>query len=258
MTNSAGEEGDRTLLPPLGIPLDQEVAREPALQVTAVGRARAPRESKAARSIRAAEAVRELLSAHGLSEASAEHAVALADTVRRLWETKPMLSRALVSRDRQQATACTRALLRHAVKPPKRAGTTEDRRRKLIARIDSLHAVVKLAAASGFNVAPVIDRLRADNYTAEDLHALNLALESIPPGHGAGPPAAPYLRLLRGGVLVWESCGRTERYTLNDYTDPPTLEGPLPAFLRALIELAELAAPNDNALHSHLVRLKNL
>ncbi len=206
----------------------------------------------------ATDAVRRLLELHGLANVPGDHTEALAAAVRRAWKKRAPPAHALAARERQQAIACTRTLMRHLDRAPRRASTTDDKRRKLVALLDTLHAVVKLATSSGFNVVPVLERLRAGAYTADDLHALLTALEAMAPGTGAAPPRAPYARLVRGGVMAWEASGRAAGYTFNQYTDPPTLEGPLPAFLRDLIASAQLDVPTDNTLHAHLVKLQNV
>lgn len=205
------------------------------------------------------KAVQSLLAKHGLHDAPQDHVAALAGSVRRLLKQRPLHAHALASRQREQALACVRALRRHMKKPPRRAGTTDDKRRNLIELLNPLHAIVKVAAASGVNAAPVLRRLEADEYTADDLVSLERALEAIPAGSGAAAsPEADYLRLLRGGVMAWEACCRSERYTYNQHNNPPSLDGPLPDFLRELIELARLPQPTDAALHKHLRKLKNL
>lgn len=204
-------------------------------------------------------AVQSLLAKHGLQDAPQDHVAALAGSVRRLLKQRPLHAHALASREREQALACIRALLGHMKKPPRRAGTTDDKRKKLIELLSPLHAIVKVAAASGLNAVPVLRRLEADEYTAGDLESLQQAIDAIPAGSGANAsPEADYLRLLRGGVMAWEACSRSARYTFNAYKDPPTLDGPLPDFLRDLIELALLPKPADATLHKHLRKLKNL
>jgi hypothetical protein len=197
------------------------------------------------------------LAKYDIANASDEHVESLAFAIRRLRRGPRRTHHALTARDRQQAIAKTNALLRHLESPPRRPGATDDALRKLIALMDSMHAMVKLAA-SGFNAAPVLERLRCKSYGQEDLTSLLAALEAIPPGEGAARANAPYLSLLRGGVMVWEACGRKERYTLNEYVDPPSLDGPLPDLLRDLLELAGEQAPSDVVLHRHLRALKNL
>lgn len=204
-------------------------------------------------------AVQLLMATHGLHGVPADHVDAIASSLARLRKRRPPPARALASRDRQQALACIRSLLAHNRKPPRRAGTTDDRRRKLIELLNAFHAIVKLAAASGFNAVPVLGRLESGEYTTEDLASLQRAIEAIPAGSGAAAsPDAEYVRLLRAGILVWQEHGNGGRYRFNDYNDPPTLDGPLPAFLRELIRLASLPMPTDDTLHKHLRKLKNL
>lgn len=202
--------------------------------------------------------VQRLLTDHGVERAPQDHLSALATTIRHLRRAAPPSSSALVSRDRQDALASARALRRHLATPPRRPESTDAARRKLLARIDGLRAVVKLVAATGFDAGPAIERLRASIYTPADLEALIDALAAVPPGAGAARRNAPFVPLIRAGVMTWEACGRPERYALNQFVDPPALQGPLPDFLRDLIRLAGLPMPTDDVLHRHLRSLKNL
>lgn len=201
--------------------------------------------------------VREILTRFGLQGAPDADVQALASTVRRLRRPRTIGGGALAARQKQQALVAIDVLLRDGVTST-RTDRADAYRTRLLRHLDSLGVVVKLAATTGFNAAPLISSLRAGVWANEELEALRRALESLKPGRGAAPPNARFLSLLRGGVMVWEACGRPERYTFNQYSDPATLEGPLPEFLRALIGLAPLAVPSDEVLHRHLRGLKHL
>lgn len=197
-----------------------------------------------------------LLKRHKLKRIPREIVTALAGSIRRAAGGRPAPAPALRSRERSQAIHCAEAILRHMERPPRRKGATDDRRRELIALIDSLHAVVKVAASSGTNLTPTLQRLKDDAYNRADVCDLITALRAVEPGTGAAKANAAYLPLLRGGVIAWKACGKSERYTHNAYTDETT--GPLPAFLRDLIALAGIEPPTHHALHKHLREMKNL
>lgn len=197
-----------------------------------------------------------LLKRHELQDTPQEIVTALAGSIRRAAGGRPAPAPALRSRERSQAIHCAEALLRHMERPPRRKGATDDRRLELIALIDSLHAVVKVAASSGTNLTPALQRLKEDAYSRADICDLIAALRAVEPSTGAARANAAYLPLLRGGVMAWEACGKPQRYTHNAYMDETT--GPLPAFLRDLIALAGIEPPTRHALHKHLRAMKKL
>lgn len=188
-----------------------------------------------------------------------EHVASLSDEIRWLRRQHHPRIVALGARQRKEAAAHARALCRHIDTPPRRPETTERRRLGLIDQLDSLPAVLQIAAApDGLNITPIVARLKAKTYTAEDLSTLVAAIATIPARPGGGPPNALFRPLLVAGVHTWEVCGRTERYTMDRYADELMLVGPLPDFIRALIDLAGVDQPSDAALERHLRQVKNV
>lgn len=198
-----------------------------------------------------------MLRRHGLLEGTPDDCVkSIAHFVLRAWKGKGSPPSALNVIQRKQAISKARTLLRHLHSPPRVAAATGRAREALIKLLDSSNAVVKLAAASGYHVGGALSALKGGDYTDQDLHGLLAALYALQPGQGAARPQADYLPLLRGALDAWEACKRTERYTFDQYTDPPTMVGALPEFLYDLIALSRLKAPSGEALHRHLRILK--
>ena len=197
-----------------------------------------------------------LLAKHELVGTPPEIVDALAARIRWIIADRARPEPALRSRERTRAIHCAEALLRHIVKPPRRQGATDDRCGELIALLDAMSAVVKVTASTGRSVTPILERLKLNRYSPEDVSDLITTLRAMEPGTGAARLSEPYVPLLRGGVMAWEACGRLERYARSAYTGEVT--GPLPAFLRDLIDLAKLEQPNDEVLRGHLRVLKNM
>lgn len=157
-----------------------------------------------------------------------------------------------LTRLREGLNATTRRRVRGATPEP---GPVTRARSRLIERLDNLNAVIRIAAGTGENIAPILARLESGTETAADLAALIAALERLPTMRGGRPPDVVTGYLVSRGVMAWEACGRPERYTYNEDQDP-VLRGPRVDFLRALVSLAGLPQPSDDALHQQLQELR--
>ena len=205
-----------------------------------------------------------LLEAHGLAGTPPHIAAALADKIRHLRRengrpSSPALAPSNLSRaDRDRILACSESLLRYAAKPPRNIATIDARRQTLLSFIDgSLSRVIQFAVGpAGVNVVPIARRLQAREETADDLVGLIATVESMPLSKRSGRHPLSVVPLLRAGVAAWEHCGRKERYSFKD--EDSSLSGPLPAFLRSLVQLAGTRPINDVNLRQHLRRLQNV
>ena len=208
-----------------------------------------------------------LLAAHGLIDTPGEIADALASAVRRAQSTRPRPVVTLGSRERAQALSCAQALLRYQTRRPRNPETPAKKRQALLDLLGSLPIVAAIAAATGQNIGAPLSRIRDCAAGIDDLEAVTTALKAYSArqrtrigaekGIGAGRPAAAYLPLLRAAELAWQAAGRVQRYTASA-SAPFTLSGPLPAFIRNLIDLAGIQQPNDPALHRQLTSTPHL
>src|SRR5688572_1395748 len=103
--------------------------------------------------------VMRVLATHHVESADGSTVEALTREIR--WAKRHRATPALRAGERKKAVACVRAMIRHRSAPPRRPGATADRRVELIELLDHLNAAVRLSVASGFSVAPVLDRLRS-------------------------------------------------------------------------------------------------
>lgn len=186
-----------------------------------------------------------LLRSHGLSVPSATRDM-LANTIMH----KRELSRQEPRRRRSRSplpglrTARTHAarLIEYAAHPPTRNTSIPLHCTKLAAAVRGNNVAGMTLAMKGVDTSALLDSLGAGNITTGTLRRLVRMIDKIEKQHewerkkgaGIGRPWAAHTVVIRAGCIAWQRAGRRIGYQWND--DTATLTGPLPKFLRDLIE----------------------
>lgn len=202
--------------------------------------------------------VRVLLHGHGLESVAEHHAIELADRIRWARRGRVGANRGLKSRDRAQCVIAAKRLAKHLEQAPRDPNATQRARERLLESLDSISSVVEVAAHPGaLNIAPLLQLLQTgESPTETDLAALVTALESIPPRTGTPVPKARD-GLIRSAGITWRSVHGDGGYWYDSEFSAAENRGPLPRFIKAVLESAGLPMPSEDALHGQLRKLKD-
>ena len=141
-------------------------------------------------------------------------------------------------------TARTHAvwLIKYAAHPPTHNKSTPLHCAKLAAAVRGNQIVGMTLDMEGIDPSALLDSLDAGNITTDTLRRLVRTIDKIEEQHdlerkngtGIGRPWAAHTVVIRTGCRAWQRAGHRIGYQWNDVTG--TLTGPLPEFLRDLIE----------------------
>ncbi len=206
------------------------------------------------------DALAGVLTAHGLQRTPTEIIVALVKGANAMQRRRRSRNTSWPDEERRAAIAHAKALVSYKDAPPRNAATPASRRSRLVASLDKLVIVVRLTASpTCLDLVVIVNRLRRQSETSDDLRALIDAIEAQDPPKRTGRPAASYVLLIRGTAFAWIASdeGRQLDSNLTVRKDGKSvMTGPFPNLLRDVFKCLHVRWPGDEAVRQHVMELE--